>query len=476
MTLTSILLFAAAILLYRLLFRGRERVWVLLVASALAIYWLQPGMPVRNLDFWLPTLTLGLTVLSWAVSSSPQEHSWKSNWPAALVLVGVVLAVGLTRYISQTGLITATRPPQTYLVLIVLAVISALAWALYRFPRTTRTGLAVLIGLLLVVLVVLKTPALSQYASVLWRSVVEQNPDLASALDIRWLGFSYVAFRLVHTLRDRQTGRLPAVSLQEYVVNVIFFPAFTAGPIDRLERFTKDLRKPLDERTPWEEVLGGGQRLVTGLFKKFVLADLLALVSLSSGGVLQTQSAGWLWLMTLAYAFQIYFDFSGYTDIAIGLGKWLGFQLPENFNHPYLKSSLTTFWNNWHMTLTQWFRAYYFNPLTRAIRSAKKPWPGWTSVLFLQVSTMVLIGLWHGVTAGFVVWGLWHGIGLFINNRWTEWFRPSMAKLDERPQLKRTYSVLATLLTFVYVSLGWVWFAVPQVGQAAQVLLRLFGG
>ena len=186
---------------------------------------------------------------------------------------------------------------------------------------------------------------------------MDQSTALAAAGDLRWLGFSYVAFRLIHTLRDRQNGRLPVVSLQEYLVYVIFFPAFTAGPIDRLDRFIKDLRASLapgksallagdtpDVNSRWVSGLvvpqnwpvwaAAGQRLALGLLKKFVVADGLALVALNSTNAAQSHSAGWTWVLLIAYSLQIFFDFSGYTDIAIGLGRLLGISLPENFNAP----------------------------------------------------------------------------------------------------------------------------------------------
>ncbi len=211
---------------------------------------------------------------------------------------------------------------------------------------------------------------------------------------------------------------LPVVSLSEYVVYVIFFPALAAGPIDRIERFVGDLRRPLALTA--DDLGEAGKRLVLGLFKKFAIADALALIALNATNALQVRTAGWAWVLLYAYAFQIYFDFSGYTDIAIGLGRLLGIKLPENFKAPYLKPNLTQFWNNWHMTLTQWFRAYFFNPVTRAMRSGKKPVPIPVIIFITQVVTMVLIGLWHGVTMNYVVWGLWHGLGLFIHNRWSE--------------------------------------------------------
>jgi D-alanyl-lipoteichoic acid acyltransferase DltB (MBOAT superfamily) len=143
---------------------------------------------------------------------------------------------------------------------------------------------------------------LATVASGLLRNAVGQSAERASALDLRWLGFSYIAFRLIHTLRDRQNGRLPAVSLQEYLVYALFFPAFTAGPIDRLERFLQDLRRPLEPAA--DDFLQGGQRLAVGLFKKFALADSLALIALNGTNALQTAAQAGCGYCSMRIAFK----------------------------------------------------------------------------------------------------------------------------------------------------------------------------
>jgi len=476
MGLTQILAFIGLALLPRLIFRpgwyARAWGWFLLAASALAIYWLQPATPIRNFDFYFPTATLIVTVLCWAVTEPVETRLARENWIAGSVLGGVVLLVALTRYLGPSVLLTASRPPQILPVALLLAVATVVTLLLARFSRPDKIVLAAGVGGLIVIFLLLKTPALAQASAGLLRAGMGQDGSLAQATDLRWLGFSYIAFRLIHTLRDRATGRLPAVTLREYLTYAIFFPAFTAGPIDRLERFLKDLRAPAV--LPADTLALAGRRLLTGLFQKFVLADALALVALNPTNAAQTEAPGWLWLLLLAYSLQIYFDFAGYSDIAIGLGMLLGIRLPENFNHPYRKSSLTQFWNNWHMSLTQWFRAYCFNPLTRALRSSSRL-PAWSIVLVTQLATMLLIGLWHGVTPGFALWGLWHGAGLFVNNRWTDWIKPRAAGLTASPLLAITLPLLSTGFTFVYVSLGWVWFALPDPTLAVSTFLRLFG-
>jgi D-alanyl-lipoteichoic acid acyltransferase DltB (MBOAT superfamily) len=206
----------------------------------------------------------------------------------------------------------------------------------------------------------------------------------------------------------------------------------------------------------------------------------------------QVNASGWMWVIVYAYALRIFFDFSGYTDIAIGLGRLFGIKLPENFDRPYLKQNLTLFWNSWHMTLAQWFRAYYFNPVTRALRSPKEtrflPAQGFFRqpafiILFGQITTMLLIGLWHGITWNFVAWGAWHAAGLFIHNRWAEFQRKRHANDSDGaepasapPWRNRLTNTLSIVVTFHFVALGWVWFALPGIDQSLVVFRRLLGG
>ncbi|NTV35648.1 MAG: MBOAT family protein [Anaerolineaceae bacterium] len=469
MALVEILIFTAVLLVWRLVFGGRGRNWFLFGTSILVIFWLQPVTAVRYLDFWLPVATLTLAAVSWAVTSAPETRSWRETLSTAAVLLVLILAISLTRYFDLSAVLANHRPPQIGTVLLACVAIGVLFWALLR--RAGRAALWALFALLIVFFVILKNPALTVLLSRGVRLLSSQPTDLATVLDIRWLGFSYVAFRLIHTVRDRQAGRLPDVNLREYLTYVVFFPAFTAGPIDRMDRFVKDLRSPLAGLSNDLEM--GGTRLMLGLFKKFALADTLAIVALNTQNAGQVVSSGWLWLLAIAYSLLIFFDFSGYTDIAIGLGHLCGIRLPENFNKPYLKPNLTQFWNNWHMTLTQWFRAYYFNPLTRTLRRSYPRLPQTWLVFLLQTSTMVLIGLWHGITWSFVLWGAWHAAGLFIHNRWTQWVRPHLPDLSGHIVWNAIITVITTLVTFLYVTLGWVWFVLPDPTLAWQVIRRL---
>ena len=280
--------------------------------------------------------------------------------------------------------------------------------------------------LLLVLLVILKNQALAEQFSALLRRLNGQSISLASSFDISWVGFSYFAFRLIHMLVDRDRINKNDVPLREFVTYLVFFPAFTAGPIDRFEHFSAELNKP-EEKDQNSDFLDGLTRIFIGLFLKFILADSLALISLSSNTANTINKSVWLWVSLYAYAFRIYFDFAGYTAIAIGIARIAGVNLPENFRRPYLSKNITLFWNNWHITLTQWFRTYYFNPVTRFFRSNYKNVPAAFIIFFTQLSTMVLIGLWHGISWNFVIWGFWNGLGLFIHNRWSEMIEPKLS-------------------------------------------------
>jgi D-alanyl-lipoteichoic acid acyltransferase DltB (MBOAT superfamily) len=472
-TLAHILVFGGLALAAGWLANGRWRGWVILASSVIAVYILQPATPVRYLDFWLPTATLATSMSGWALTRPKGSPVTTQSWIAAGVTLGMVLLIGATRYLGSLCCLTPSQPPAILRVVIAIIGLAIILVVLARFASSRPLALAAgLIGII-ILMVTLKTEFLAQAASAGLRLLSAQSPALAKATDIRWLGFSYLAFRIIATLRDRQVGRLADISLRDYLCYVVFFPALTAGPIDRADRFIKELNQPVFDR--WQATVEGSRRLVLGLLRKFVLADSLALVALSLQNYDQVRSGGWMWVILLAYAWRIYFDFAGYTDIAIGIGRWMGIKLPENFDKPYFKVNLTTFWNSWHITLAQFFRTYFFNPLTRAMRSAPKPWPQAAVILVGQVGTMSLIGLWHGITWNFLIWGLWHAAGLFIHNRWLEMVRRRLDGKVLPVGVQRIIAILGWLLTFTYVTLGWVWFALPEPQQSLHVFGRLFG-
>ena len=471
MGLVQIIVSILAALLIGLFTRGRLRTYFLLALSVLAVYWFQPALPLRSFDFWLPSLSLALTIFTWTITAPPGAWHLRENITGLLIIIGLVTLLDLSRFLPDP-VITATTPPQFFQYLAFVLVIAILVATSHRVLSRPTWLLGGAILLLIAILVILKTPSLSLQTSIFFRTLANRPIENAAFSDLRWLGFSYIAFRLIHVLRDRQMGRLPELSLPEFATYVVFFPTLAAGPIDRAERFAQDLRKEFV--LTQDETFLGGQRIVLGLFKKFVIADTLALIALNDALAVQVRTTGWMWVIVYAYAFQIYFDFSGYTDIAIGIARLVGVKLPENFAAPYLKPNLTQFWNSWHMTLTQWFRAYFFNPFNRWMRAFKSA-PAWTMILTGQVATMLLIGLWHGITPNFILWGLWHGLGLFVHNRWSDLVRTRYANAGQSARLQPVLQISGILLTFHFVALGWVFFALSRPMLSWMVIGKLFG-
>jgi alginate O-acetyltransferase complex protein AlgI len=222
----------------------------------------------------------------------------------------------------------------------------------------------------------------------------------------------------------------------------------------------------------------GVGRILMGILKKFVVADSLAIFALNAANAtdaLNNGSALGLWFLLYGYAFRLYLDFSGYSDIAIGIARLYGINLPENFNMPYTKDSITAFWQSWHMTLSTWARFYVFTPLSR-VMMGWNPKPTQNQIVFVaQMSTMIVIGLWHGITLNFILWGIWHGLGLFLHKLYTDRTRTQYLALNDTPQRKRIVYWGGVALTFHFVALGWVFFALPDTALSMRVIAGLFG-
>ena len=471
MTIQEILILIAAALTLGFIYQRTKWVNPLMIASIIFIYWLQPETELRYLGYWLPTISLTIMVICWAVTAFPENRSRPAHLGSLALIFLVLIALQLLRVFDLSRLLGFVAVPRSLGAFLVPLLLLGIAGLLFRSRQTTPPGaLWGTFALLILIFLVLKTPALAEGASKAWRAVKGQSLALASAAELSWLGYSYLAFRILHTIRDKQAGRLPDIALNEYITYLVFFPAFVAGPIARVEQFTTSLREITG--TFDEHLAAGSKRILIGLFKKFVLADSLALFALNAQNASQPTSTLGGWVLLISFSFQIYFDFSGYTDIAIGLGKYFDIQLPENFNQPYLKPNLTQFWSNWHMSLTNWFRAYFFNPISRSLRKKKL---SALAILFItQISTMVLVGLWHGVTINFAVWGCWHGLGLLVQNRWSAWIKKRYKSAEQR-WLQNLRDGFGTLLTFAFVTLGWVWFVLPTPKLALDFLGLLFG-
>ena len=471
MTLAEIALLALIGVGYALALPRRWRGGALLVLTTLGIFWLQPSLPVRWLDYTLPLALLVLVGFTWLATRAPGQPFTRRDWMSAAVVFGLALSLTIARFVDLPVALT-TRPPEPLSVALALGVALLLAVLAARLPGAWFLWL--MLGVILAAFIVLKTPALTTTLTRLLRVSAAQDPTLAQPADVLWLGFSYAAFRLIATVRDRQSGILPTITLREYMTYALFLPAFPTGPIDRPETFVPQLQAlPGSRLREANRFADAGTRLAVGAFKKFVIADALALYSLNAVTAPQPETTGGLWVLLFLYAFQIYFDFSGTIDMVIGIGLLLGIRLPENFNRPYRQRTITAFWQSWHMTLSAWARAYVYSPLSRSLlRRRRKPSPDMIFVI-ATLATMLTIGLWHAVTLNFVIWGAWHASGLIVHRFWTQRTRNWYRALT--PPRRRLWHAAGVGMTFIFVSLGWVWFAIPDVALAARVFLRLFG-
>lgn len=458
----------------------RERGYLALSVAFPFIF--QPTVPIRNFAFWFPFATIALTLTVWAmIAGRPDPNEDKPHVQAALlrvriseaaVIIGIVILIVLSRYVGMDEWLLASRPPRiTQLILPLGATAAGIALIRRTQGSNQNARLGAAIALILTLMIIQKTAPLAHLASQGLRLSAGQSAQEALATDIRWFGFSYIAFRLLSVAIEARKGRKFAGTAGQFLIYVCFPPTLPAGPIDRFDRFQKELATP--NRLKDSDLTVATERITLGLIKKFILADALSYLSLSAQNADQFHAAGWAWLALYAYALQIYLDFAGYSDIAIGIGRLAGLTIPENFNAPYLKRNIALFWNNWHMTLTGWIRNYGFNPLTRALR--KRKLAPWLIILIGQVVTMGLIGLWHGVTVNFLIWGLWNALGLFIHQLYADHvLKKIQPALSARPRLEKIYTVAATALTFQFVSMSWIFFTLPRFDLALTFLRRLF--
>ena len=273
-------------------------------------------------------------------------------------------------------------------------------------------------------------------------------PLLKIALPV---GISFYTFQCLSYAIDVYRGAVPPQkNLVNFAAYVCLFPQLIAGPIVRYADVARELE---DRTTTWVDVSEGLRRFLVGLGKKVILADNLALlVNLYREST--EPSVLFAWLYAVAFTLHIYFDFSGYSDMAIGLGRIFGFHFIENFNYPYLSKSVTEFWRRWHMSLGSWFRDYVYIPLG-GNRVGKAHW------VFNILVVWMLTGLWHGAAWNFVLWGLLYAVCLLIE----KWI----------PALQKLPAALRHGYTLLIVVLGFVLFNAESLSQAGSDLACLFG-
>lgn len=269
------------------------------------------------------------------------------------------------------------------------------------------------------------------------------------------IGISFFTFHKISYVVDifRRTSP-PARNFGEYLLYITFFPQLIAGPIVRYHEIEQQIRI---RSLSWSGLTEGVWRFVLGLSSKVLVADPLASVADHSFAQSPLEvSVGYAWIGALAYAMQIYFDFAGYSSMAVGLALMIGFRFPENFNHPYLAASFTDFWRRWHISLSRWMRDYLYIPLGgNRVGPTRQMVNLWTVFL--------ISGFWHGAEWTFVAWGAYHGFFLAL----------------ERTAIGKSYLsfpyLVRRICTFVLVVFGWILFRSATLGEALARWLRMCG-
>lgn len=269
------------------------------------------------------------------------------------------------------------------------------------------------------------------------------------------IGISFYTFQILSYIIDVYRGNVKVqTNLPNFALYVTMFPQLIAGPIVQYADVDEQLASREVSRTKFGE---GSMYFIRGLAKKVLLANTSGMIFTEVSGLAKGNIAVMTaWLGAFAYMFQIYFDFSGYSDMAIGLGKMLGFEFNMNFNYPYVSKSITEFWRRWHISLSSWFRDYVYIPLGGNRVSKIKHIRNLLIVWFLT-------GLWHGAAWNFVAWGLYYGVILIIE------------KYLLSPVLDRLPDVVRHIYSIVLVVIGWVLFFSSSFGQAADYIRVMFG-
>lgn len=282
------------------------------------------------------------------------------------------------------------------------------------------------------------------------------------------LGISFFTFQQISFIVDTYRGEVADCSLSEYALFVSFFPQLIAGPIVNHSEMLPQFRAFGTKKADWERIAGGFALFVLGLAKKVLLADTFGAgvdYGYENLAVLGRADAG---LVILFYALQLYFDFSGYCDMAVGIGRMLGIEIPVNFNSPYKAVNIVDFWKRWHITLNRFFTKYVYIPLGGNRKGEGRMYVNLLLVYFLS-------GLWHGAGFHFIVWGMLHGMLYVITRFWQRHVRDGR-KSEASGLIHKVMTVVSQIATFLYVSMAWVYFRAESIAQANALLRTAWKG
>ena len=305
-----------------------------------------------------------------------------------------------------------------------------------------------------------------KYLTFLVRTV-DQLPGVAITVSsiVLPVGISFFTFQgLSYVIDVYRNERLKSTRFRDVLLYIALFPQLVAGPIVRYEDVADEIK---GRRHTLEQLANGLRRFIIGLSKKLLIADVcgsvVTLIYSAERSVLDSRTA---WLAAVCYLIQIYFDFSGYSDMAIGLGLCFGFHFKENFNYPYISSSIQEFWRRWHISLSTWFREYLYIPLGGNRKGKAKTYRNKLIVFFCT-------GLWHGANWTFIIWGLWHGFFIVAEDAAKKLFGLGKHGKNRRNPVE---TVLKHLYTLLVVLIGFVIFRADNMGQAFSMIGAMFSG
>lgn len=276
------------------------------------------------------------------------------------------------------------------------------------------------------------------------------------------LGISFFVFEFIHYAVEVYRGKPLVKKFMDFALFASFFPTQIAGPIKRYMDFIPQLDIPA--KFKWEYIDEGMHLILMGLCKKVLIADNMALVVQAGFTHPEKFASLDLWMITYAFAFQIFFDFAGYTDIARGSALLFGYKVPINFNLPYLAANVADFWHRWHISLSTWLRDYLFIPLGGSrggnLLTCRN--------LFI---TMALGGLWHGAASHYLAWGVYQGVALIVHREYVAFLK--RVGVYERLVQSKIYHVVSVIFTFHVVCIGWVFFRAETETSAMQIIGKL---
>lgn len=268
------------------------------------------------------------------------------------------------------------------------------------------------------------------------------------------LGISFITFQKIAYLVESYRGETKGYSFIDFLFFVTFFPQLIAGPITYHSELMAQLKKPEKYKINFENMTKGFYIFAIGLFKKVIIADTFAIWATEGYNNIDTLSLIDSWIATMSYTFQLYFDFSGYCDMAIGIALFFNFILPVNFNSPYKSLNIQDFWRRWHITLGRFFTQYVYFPLGGNRKGKLRTYFNLFAIFFIS-------GFWHGAGWTFVIWGVLHGLASIVYRAWSQLGL-------------RLPKVLAWFVTFLFVHLAWVYFRAPDVASAHAMFGKMF--